>query len=201
MAKTPQPFRVITEVRCPCCNCAGELVQPAEIQEFASLAEAVRAYRKAEPEEPCFRGPEPDVTDGTHSFRWFSRAAQEFAEPQEPCSENEGEAYAWSVSLHPPEWVTEATRRRIARLIGIEPGPRWHLTMPADPFRPSGPLKRLLLPTGQDPAQVLRERYSGAEVKEDRGYLHDWRRRYKVIPPSPLEPLICYAIQDGGQKP
>lgn len=195
--QTPTPWRVITEVRCPSEVCAGELVGEAFVQEFGRLGEAFRAFQEEQPEDDLFRGAEPVETDGTDSFRSFSRGHVEGAEA---CSCGE-DLLSWRVSLHPPEHVTEATRRRLARLLGVEPGPRWHLTMPADPFRPSRPLKRLLLPTGQDPAQVLRERYSGAEVKEDRGYAHDWRRRYKVIPPSPLEPIICYATQDGGQRP
>lgn len=195
--ETSRPWRVIIETCCPCEPCAGEQVTEPEIIECDTLGEAFRAYLRSEPEDSLFREVGPTETDGTHSFRSFSRSGQDFASPCPFCGQDEG--LHWRVSLHPPAHVTEATRRRLAKLLGVEVGPRWILTYPADPFRPEGPLKRKLLATGQDPKQAFQELYEFARVHDDWKNRGAWTRRFQVCPDGPMATLSTYATMDRGQ--
>lgn len=117
--KAPKPvWRLITETSCAHDSCYCQIGKPV-IEEFVSLAEAVRAFERAEPDETIFREVGPTEPRGTDSFEWFSRSGTEFALSCPFCGQDEG--LHWNISLHCPEEASDATRRRVARVLGVLP--------------------------------------------------------------------------------
>lgn len=108
-------FTVVTELRCPCEKCCGELISDPIVEDFTSLREAIEAFRE----------PSPDVEDGTEAssypltlesaqHAWIRRTGTVWGEG---CEDAGGDA-AWECSLHVNRKATASSKLRILRIAG-----------------------------------------------------------------------------------
>jgi len=105
-------YSVITELRCPCEQCCGELTDRPETEEFTELRAAVREYQSYGPDVE--EGEEPsscplNLESAAHA--WITRYGHNYGGA---CEDNNT---AWQKSFHINGNVTPSSRLRILRLL------------------------------------------------------------------------------------
>lgn len=97
-------FRVITETRCPCDRCCGELTTEPEVEEFASLREALCYWQNAGPEGFC---------DGIDCYPVGSSLRAVARDYSNDCDT----VGCWECSLHLPAEMSASSQDRLITLL------------------------------------------------------------------------------------